>query len=388
MKIGLVIEFFQPAFGGAETSTAQFSAHLKQMGHQVHIFTRDMCQQQDGLTLHQIKTTREMRSAAFVQFTRMAEEAIAAEKCDVIHSMIPIPSATVFEPRGGLLAESIQRNIARRKTGWKRFMRRISQPVHFKQQVMLRLERQLLERKDPPVVVAVSDYVVRQLREHYDFPLARVHKVFNGVDISVPDDGQRGLYRQQVRECYHVGPDELLVVCIAHNFALKGVGELIDAIALARRQLDNLGLLIVGAGRGYRYVRQAKALGLCDIVRFAGASRQIERIYAAADIVALPTFYDPCSRVILEAAALGLPTITTRFNGAAEVLENGKTGLVLDDPHDVSQLSKAICDLANPQRRARMGAAAANLANTFTMAQHASSVTAIYDTLVTKGSAA
>ena len=130
MKIGLVIEYFQPAFGGAETSTAQFAGHLQRMGHEVHVFTRDVCQHQEGLTLHRITTTREIKSAAFVQFINMVEEAISAENCDVIHAMIPIPSATVFEPRGGLLAESIQRNIARRKPGWPRFIRRISQTIH------------------------------------------------------------------------------------------------------------------------------------------------------------------------------------------------------------------------------------------------------------------
>ena len=56
--------------------------------------------------------------------------------------------------------------------------------------------------------------------------------------------------------------------------------------------------------------------------------------YAAADVFVLPTFYDPCSLSVSEAAASGLPSVTTRFNGAAELLTEGVDGSVISDPAD------------------------------------------------------
>ena len=61
--------------------------------------------------------------------------------------------------------------------------------------------------------------------------------------------------------------------------------------------------------------------------------------YAAADVFVLPTFYDPCSLSVSEAAASGLPSVTTRFNGAAELLTEGVDGFVISDPADDAELA-------------------------------------------------
>ena len=67
-------------------------------------------------------------------------------------------------------------------------------------------------------------------------------------------------------------------------------------------------------------------------VEFLGPVKHIEKVYAEADVFCLPTFYDPCAIVITEAMACGLPTITSRYNGAAELIRHGEDGFVLQDP--------------------------------------------------------
>src|SRR5262249_44622821 len=71
----------------------------------------------------------------------------------------------------------------------------------------------------------------------------------------------------------------------------------------------------------------------------------------AADFFVHPTFYDPCSHVVLEALACGLPVITTRYNGASELLQPPREGFVLDDPHDHERLAGAMARLLDPARR-------------------------------------
>ena len=58
-----------------------------------------------------------------------------------------------------------------------------------------------------------------------------------------------------------------------------------------------------------------------------------------------PTWYDPCSRVVLEALSVGLPVVTTHFNGAAEVMEADQHGEIVGSPDDVMALSRAIADV-------------------------------------------
>ncbi|OHB85016.1 MAG: hypothetical protein A2Z38_01920 [Planctomycetes bacterium RBG_19FT_COMBO_48_8] len=56
----------------------------------------------------------------------------------------------------------------------------------------------------------------------------------------------------------------------------------------------------------------------------------------------LPTFYDPCSRYILEALAACKPVITTKFNGASDFFVNNRHGKVIDNPENVNALAEAI----------------------------------------------
>jgi len=83
-----------------------------------------------------------------------------------------------------------------------------------------------------------------------------------------------------------------------------------------------------------------------------------------------PTFYDPCSLVVLEALACGLPVITTRFNGASELLHPPREGFVVDDPHDAQQLAGYMCELLDPQRRNACAAEARQTAAKWTFEHH------------------
>ena len=66
--------------------------------------------------------------------------------------------------------------------------------------------------------------------------------------------------------------------------------------------------------------------------RFSAIARDPKDCYFAADYLVHPTFYDPCSLVALEALACGLPVITTRYNGASELLTPPTDGIVIDTP--------------------------------------------------------
>ena len=101
--------------------------------------------------------------------------------------------------------------------------------------------------------------------------------------------------------------------------------------------------------------------------------------YAAADVFVLPTFYDPCSLSVSEAAASGLPSVTTRFNGAAELLTEGMDGSVIDDPADDAELAGALRPLLDQNVRRRMGEAARKLAVKHTLDHNCDQIVSIYE---------
>jgi UDP-glucose:(heptosyl)LPS alpha-1,3-glucosyltransferase len=105
-------------------------------------------------------------------------------------------------------------------------------------------------------------------------------------------------------------------------------------------------------------------------VRFLGYCPDTRDCYFAADFLVHPTFYDPCSLVVLEALACGLPVVTSRFNGASELLSPPREGYVIDDPHDHGRLAWCLSQLLDPVRRAACAQAARQAAQGWTFEQH------------------
>ena len=121
------------------------------------------------------------------------------------------------------------------------------------------------------------------------------------------------------------------------------------------------------------------ALDSQNVVINVGAIDDPVPFYAAADVFVLPTFYDPCSLSVSEAAASGLPSVTTRFNGAAELLTEGVDGSVISDPADDAELAAALRPLLDQNVRQRMGEAARKLALKHTLDRNCDQIVSIYE---------
>ena len=83
-------------------------------------------------------------------------------------------------------------------------------------------------------------------------------------------------------------------------------------------------------------------LGLDDVVHLLGFLPDIRPAFHASDFFVLPTYYDPCSLVVFEALACGLPVITTACNGAGELMTEGREGFVVPAPDDRGPLAEAL----------------------------------------------
>src|SRR4029434_7180905 len=98
-------------------------------------------------------------------------------------------------------------------------------------------------------------------------------------------------------------------------------------------------VLIAGGKRSARWERFAGQLGVSDHSTVHGPVADMVPYYAAADAYIHPTYYDPCSLVLLEAAASGLPIVTTRrYNGVVELFRTGEDILTIDLPTDEDAL--------------------------------------------------
>jgi glycosyltransferase involved in cell wall biosynthesis len=111
-------------------------------------------------------------------------------------------------------------------------------------------------------------------------------------------------------------------------------------------------------------------------VRFLGPRQDLERIYAAADALLLPTRYDAFGLVCLEAAACGLPVVTSAAAGAAELV--GKAGAIVSDPEDAAAFAEAMDRLSDAPLREKLGDIALGVAAANDWDAHVAKLRALY----------
>ena len=143
----------------------------------------------------------------------------------------------------------------------------------------------------------------------------------------------------------------------------------------------NWRLVLLGKGKWKRYLQFASKDDQKKITHLEPIDK-IEKLYAAADFFVLPSIYEPFGNANLEALASGLPIITTRHCGAAEIITPKKEGIILEDPSDSKAIADAIDYLMDSKIREPMGQSARLLAEKFTHERNASEMLQIYQKLI------
>ena len=370
VKIALVIERIEAWRGGAETSTMELGRLLTDRGHDVHLITTTNAQSLPKITIHTLRCPAVLRSLRTASFAKRAAVFLRRNEFDIVHAVSPLPSADVYQPRGGLLREVMERNVATRPTASRRLLKRATMAMNVKQKALLDLEARIF-RPDGPTVLAVSDYVARQCRRFYNVGEPRVRVVFNGVNVQPPSPEQRLKDRAALREEHQFADDVLVLLFMAHNFRLKGLYPLIETVGrLVVSGFKRFHLLVVGRDNVVPYQKRINAMGLSEYVTFTGPTRRSTEFFLGADVCVHPTFYDPCSRVVLEALSLGRPVITTSFNGAAEVIQDGCNGFVIKTPDDIGLWARRIEDLSSADLRGKIAAKAQSIREDISMTRH------------------
>jgi UDP-glucose:(heptosyl)LPS alpha-1,3-glucosyltransferase len=141
-------------------------------------------------------------------------------------------------------------------------------------------------------------------------------------------------------------------------------------------------LWIVGRDKAQAAMeRHATRLGVAGRVHFFGPQADVRPWYGAADVVALPTLYDPFPNAALEALACGLPLVTTTTCGAAELVREGENGAVCA-PNDPTALAAQLGPFLDAGPTPQQRAAARAAAKPFTLEATANALLDLYHRLL------
>jgi len=220
--------------------------------------------------------------------------------------------------------------------------------------------------------------VKRDILKHYKLPEDRIEVVYNGVRLDRFHPDNKNRYRNEVRQRLGIAGDEVMVLFVGSGFERKGLEYLVKAVQFLERK--NWRLVLVGKGNWERYLSFASDENRKKIIHLDPID-EIETLYASADLFALPSIYEPFGNANLEALASGLPIITSRNCGAAEIITPNKEGIVLEEPSDAKAIAEAIDYLMDPAIREPMGQSARSLAEKFTQERNAETMLIIYKKL-------
>ena len=386
MKIGIVIEHFNPRRGGAETYTAGLVESLAASGHEVSVITEDWSAVPAGVKMVPVRPRGVTAAGRCLSFATEASEAALSGGFDVVHSMARIMALSVFQPHGGVTKAAVARSLASSESQWERGLRKAARWLNTKSDMLLEIEEIIYSETPLPRFVAVSNIVASDMMRYYGVPASKIDVVYNGVDVCRFRPENRQAFRQVTRERFGIGDADVLLLLVAHNYRLKGADVFIRAVAAMRAEgHERVRGLIVGGRDFAAYERLARKLGAGDRVSFSAATDDIERVYAAADVYLHPTYYDPMSLVVLEAMAAGLPVITTRYNGASEIMSEGVEGFSVAEPRDLPAIVAGLGQLVDDARRRDMGAAARALAERFPLERNFEGIMAVYAKAVEEG---
>jgi glycosyltransferase involved in cell wall biosynthesis len=222
---------------------------------------------------------------------------------------------------------------------------------------------------------------------------ARARVVHNAIEVgrfAAPP-----LDRAAARARLGIEGEAPALAVIAQVTPWKGQDDAIRIAAGLRRRHPDLRLLLVGSPKfdspstrhdNASYLaglhRQVAAAGLGDAVAFLGERDDLPEIFAALDLVLVPSWEEPFGRTVIEAMAAGVPVAATTVGGPAEILDHGRTGLLLP-PREPWLWVEAIGPLlGDGVRRAEIATPAADEARRrFAIDRHVEAVLGVYASL-------
>jgi UDP-glucose:(heptosyl)LPS alpha-1,3-glucosyltransferase len=330
--------------------------------HEVHVFAnRFEADPPAGVTAHRVPALRASALTTIFSFLPAAALRVRG-RFDIVHAQgVSAPAAdviTVHISNHEWLKGRVAQNGG---AGWRdRVFAGLVVP----------LERAAYSR--PGVtLIAISQALSRALTQAYGLT-GTVSVIHHGVDIRQFNPARR-THRAEVRRA--LGIPETATVFLFVGDARKGARETIAALSRTPGHL-----VIVTRSNPAEFEACARAAGVESRVSFAPPTTAIERYYGAADIFVLPTPYDAFGMVVTEAMACGLPVITTRAAGAAELVDDGVTGLLIPSASDEQSLVAAMCRLVEDQPfRVQAGVRAARSMQTHSWDTVADATMAVYE---------
>jgi len=244
--------------------------------------------------------------------------------------------------------------------------------------------RLLLGRCDR--VIGVGQSVRQALIANEGIPAERVSVIYNGIDTNAFSNGFHE--RARLRREIGIDPGDLVIVQVARLDYLKDHVTAVRSLKRVVAQRLDAHLVLIGEGPEQEKTEaEVRRCNLARHVHFLGLRSDVGRLLHAADLFLLTSISEGIPLTVIEAMSAGLPVVATRVGGLAEIVEEGRTGLLARSGDD-QELADCILRLgANPELRSAMGRSGRERARrVFSQTRMHDDYRRLYDDMLAEGS--
>lgn len=296
------------------------------------------------LRWHHVETSTRPGFLIPLTYSAAASQSIRGESFDILHNQ----GGCALREQDVITAHSCHRAWWDMKLHTGEVARALANPFHH---AVLRVETRNYRPGRYRRAIAVSAGVGRDLTRFYDVDPDRIRVIPNAVDVRRLQPTDAAELRATVRSRHGFTDDDVVLLFVGKEFRRKGLAALIDALP---RLPASTRLLVVGGDDPRAFQVQARAAGVADRVVFAGHSAAVEQDFQAGDVFVFPTMYEAFGLVLLEAAAAGMPVLSTALGVAEEFVQDGRNGAIIE--RDGASIAAALSPLVDDRDlRRRLG---------------------------------
>ena len=329
-------------FGGGERCFAQLVAGLDKTRYDLTVACKPGGEFEESLRQSQVRIIPiDMSNRFDVRVIRKLIDIVRRNRVEIVHS------------QGGR-ADFFARMTAK-LTGIPVVISTMATPVegydvgHLRKMLYVCLDR-ITERFVDRFIVVSEALKHVMIAEHGIRP-DKVVRVYNGIEL---DRYDRDLYSGNgVRENLNISQSVPLIGVISRLVCEKGLEFLVQAAPIVLDYVPDAKFLVVGEGPLEMELRNlAGRLELSERVLFTGFRSDIPEVLSALDVLVLPSLREGLPMILLEGMAMARPIVATNIEGISEVVEHGKTGILVP-PEDSQALAKGIISLLRDKDRAQ-----------------------------------
>jgi glycosyltransferase involved in cell wall biosynthesis len=355
------------AMGGAERNTLHLMSALSASGHDVHLCClrrkADAALQASVAVapdkLHVLGVDRIYDPRGAIRLARIVRKG----RFDCVHVEDPYANLYALFARYALGVPMVMTRHVDANLGEGRWAR-------LRSRLLCAAARHTFDR-----VILVAAALRPRFDETYGIAGERIRVVHNGAPQHEPPAAAVA----DLRRRYGWPETAPVVAMVAVMREGKGHDVLLEAAALVRKRHPQALFVLAGDGPLRPAIERMASGALAQAVRFMGERSDVPEIMCAADMVVLPSLSEAFPTVLIEAAMAGRPAVATRVGGIAEIVEDGRTGLLVPPSNPIALAGALMRLIEHPDEAAAMGRAAAAKARAeFTIARQAERTLAVY----------